>query len=318
MRARYFNNIALKDDIVTKSSTDIYKIKSEFNYYYLLPDDLKPFFVKPFNYRETENEAMYDMKYSGITLYEFIKNNTNGFFSKNEEAFNIIIEQLKKYFETRKKYNKVKESSDNFVYSKVLKRIDNFKKLPEYYKIDNFLKANDLDLDDIVNKFKSYYQCLPSKVRNSTTLTIAHGDLHFSNILVNEETFEIKFIDVKGSTNKEGMYIDEYYDLAKLYHSIEGIYDFIINDNYEIVLNDNLDNYKIQINMSSSKHKEIYKSIYDNVYSELSHNDKEIIRIYTASLFLSMLPLHKDNLKRILAFIKISLLFLDNELQITK
>ena len=35
MRARYFNNIIKKDNVVTKSSTDIYKIKSEFKYYYL-------------------------------------------------------------------------------------------------------------------------------------------------------------------------------------------------------------------------------------------------------------------------------------------
>ena len=37
MKARYFNNVVKNGNVVTKSSTDVYKIKSEFNYYYLLP-----------------------------------------------------------------------------------------------------------------------------------------------------------------------------------------------------------------------------------------------------------------------------------------
>ena len=58
---------------------------------------------------------------------------------------------------------------------------------------------------------------------------ISHGDLCMSNILWSDEMNIIKFIDPKGS---EYMMLDEYYDIAKLSHSIVGNYDQIIYENY--------------------------------------------------------------------------------------
>lgn len=308
MKARYFNNISVNDNIVTKSSTDIYKIKSEFKYYYLLPDDLKPFFVKPFNYRENETHAMYDMEYSGITLYEFIYKNSQIFNDNLNLAINKIIKQLNLYFNTRNKYTRIKDSKD-FVYTKVIKRFDMLKKLPEYQKIEATLKLSNKNLEDLISKFTKKYYSLP-KIKQIQT--IAHGDLHFSNILVNERTYEIKFIDVKGAMKTEDLFMDSYYDLAKLYHSIEGLYDLIINDKYDIKLQNDL-KYSVEVTMKSTIQREVYKEIYNELYSKLSNDELKLVTIYTASLFLSMLPLHKDNLKRIIAFIEISTNFLEDK-----
>lgn len=305
MKARFFNNIKVKDNLVTKSSTDIYKIKSEFYAYYLLPDELKKFFVQPFNYRETGDQAIYDMKYEGITLYEFIEKYSDKHNYDFDKALNTIIEQFLFYFELRNKYTE-ETKQNNFVYDKVIKRFESLKKLPEYTKIQYFLKANDMDLEELINKFKADYQTMPKIVNKKT---IAHGDLHFSNTLVNEETLEIRFIDVKGAMHSKDLYMDYYYDLAKLLHSIEGFYDYIINDEYDISLNDNLDSYRLQIN-ASYKEQQAYSKIYDGIYSKLTEKEKEVIKVYTSSLFLSMLPLHKDSIKRMLAFIKISKKFL--------
>ena len=213
MRARYFNNIIKKDNIVTKSSTDIYKIKSEFKYYYLLPEELRKFYVKPYNYRENENEALYDMDYAGITLFEFL--NTSIIHTDGEtfnKAIDLIIKQLKEYFILKSKYNKI-VSNDNFILNKVLNRVDKLKKLPEYRNLNLFLNMTNTDLDELVNSFKDDYNNI---CELNITKTISHGDLHFSNILINEETFEIKFIDVRGAMHEDDLYIDQYYDYAKL------------------------------------------------------------------------------------------------------
>ena len=304
MRARYFNNIIKKDNVVTKSSTDIYKIKSEFKYYYLLPEELRKFYVKPYNYRENENEALYDMDYAGITLFEFL--NTSIIHTDGEtfdKAIDLVIKQLKEYFILKSKYNKI-VSNDNFILNKVINRIDKLKKLPEYRNLNLFLNMTNTNLDELVSSFKDDYNNINEL---NVTKTISHGDLHFSNILINEKTFEIKFIDVRGAMHEDDLYIDQYYDYAKLAHSIQGLYDYIVNDEFKLKLTDNLDTYNIEFHIYTRLISEYYVKIWDSVCKDLiDDNDYEIIRIYTKSLFLSMLPLHKENLKHIVAFIKIS------------
>lgn len=300
MKARYFNNVVRQDNVVTKSSTNIYKIKSEFNYYYLLPDELKKFYVKPYNYRETEKVAMYDMDYAGITLYEFLSNIDN--VHDKSKSISSIINQLRDYFNIKNKYNKVVKN-DNFVLNKVENRICKLKKLPEYQKLKLFLEMVNINIDNLVLDFEEdYYNVSEEKI----TKTISHGDLHFSNILINEETFEIKFIDVRGATHKDELYIDQYYDYAKLLHSIKGMYDLIINDKFEIDLKEDLSSYNITYIFKNNIVSDTYNEILSEIYKDLDSNTFETIRVYTKSLFLSMLPLHKENLKHVLAFINIS------------
>lgn len=303
MKARYFNNIVKNGNIVTKSSTDVYKIKSEFNYYYLLPDELKKFYVKPYNYRETENEAMYDMDYAGITLFEFLNHtiiHTDG--EVFDKAVNLISKQLSDYFVIKNKYNK-SVKNDNFVLNKVENRINKLKKLPEYERLNLFLKMVNINLDNLVRDFKEdYYNVTEEKIIK----VISHGDLHFSNILVNEETFEIKFIDVRGAMHQEDLYIDQYYDYAKLSHSIQGFYDLVIHDKFELNLKEDLSEYNIKFLFITSLITDAYTKIWTEIYKKLNDDEYEIIKVYTKSLFLSMLPLHKEDLKHVLAFIKIS------------
>lgn len=304
MRARYFNNIIKNNNIVTKSSTDIYKIKSEFKYYYLLPEELKKFYVKPYNYRESENEAMYDMDYAGITLYEFLNKSFIHIEGKEfDKAIDSIIKQLREYFLLKSKYSKTVEN-DNFILNKVLNRIDKLKKIPEYKNLDMFLNMVNTKLDNLINQFKEDYN---NVYESRITKTISHGDLHFSNILINESTFEIKFIDVRGAMHEDDLYIDQYYDYAKLAHSIQGLYDYIVNDEFNFNLSDNLDTYNIEFLIYTKLISDYYSKIWNDVCKDIINaDDYEIIKVYTKSLFLSMLPLHKENLKHILAFIKIS------------
>ena len=58
------------------------------------------------------------------------------------------------------------------------------------------------------------------------TLVESHGDLCLSNILACYDG-NVRFIDPRGS---DSIWLDEYYDMAKLSQSIMGGYDFIIND----------------------------------------------------------------------------------------
>jgi len=88
------------------------------------------------------------------------------------------------------------------------------------------------------------------------------------------------------------------YDLAKLNHSFIGLYDSIISNMYSIDLIDD-NNYNLNI-----FHPDKYlftKEIFEDIFFEEHENLISDINIITANLFLSMLPLHSDDPKRMVA-----------------
>ena len=66
---------------------------------------------------------------------------------------------------------------------------------------------------------------------------VVHGDLCLSNILYDLRSRICKLLDPRGSFGAAGIYGDPRYDVAKLYHSIYGLYDFIANDLFHVSIN---------------------------------------------------------------------------------
>ena len=95
----------------------------------------------------------------------------------------------------------------------------------------------------------------------------------------------IKFIDMRGKQGNEvTLYGDVYYDLAKVYQSLIG-YDNILNG--------------IEID-------DAYRSELVNYFeSMLGEEALNKIKLITASLLISMLPLHEDDEVKFLKYIKL-------------
>jgi capsule biosynthesis phosphatase len=119
--------------------------------------------------------------------------------------------------------------------------------------------------DTLVEKLTNYEN---KSLGYSSTI---HGDPVFTNILKTETG--IKFIDMRGKLGDElTLEGDMYYDFAKIYQSIIG-YDFILND--------------IEIdNIYINKFKTHFESKFIDPDS-IKH-----IKVITASLLFSLLPLH--------------------------
>ena len=73
--------------------------------------------------------------------------------------------------------------------------------LYNFVTLDKFIKK--INLDD--NKKLKSYICdeIINKLREMHKQKLCHGDLHTGNILINEDNFDIKFIDFGSSQNKE-------------------------------------------------------------------------------------------------------------------
>ena len=110
-----------------------------------------------------------------------------------------------------------------------------------------------------------------------------HGDPVFTNVF--QTKTEIKFIDMRGRLGEElSIYGDIYYDFAKVYQSLLG-YDFIINDA-------ELDN------VYCDKLIKHFESRF--LFEELNN-----IKLITASLFFTLIPLHSYSEERINKYFKI-------------
>ena len=132
---------------------------------------------------------------------------------------------------------------------------------------------------------------------NQEFVTMMHGDFCFSNILYDFKSKSVKVIDPRGIDNDGNfsMYGDMRYDVAKLAHSIVGLYDLIIagmfdyNESkpYEVSL-------RLEVADSVLATQEQFRSMLFAGYSV------EELSVYPimVHLFLSMLPLHRDNPER--------------------
>jgi capsule biosynthesis phosphatase len=116
-----------------------------------------------------------------------------------------------------------------------------------------------------------------------THLGAIHGDPVFTNILQTET--QIKLIDMRGKQGEElTIFGDIYYDYAKIYQSILG-YDFILNN----IETDN-----------------IYISLFKfHFESKFQLDEMKKIKLITASLFFTLIPLHQYSEEKFKKYLKL-------------
>lgn len=295
--SRFFNSIDADEYTITKSSTDKRKLYAEYNYYKLLPEDMKHWFVQPYDYLDKGEYASYKMERLHMT--DLSIKWVHG--SIDEIEFNNILDTYFYFFSHRaakecsaEEYSKI---SDKLYVTKLKERIETLKKHKDFEKINGYLKASDIDIEKLVEKYFELKKRRESKVNFDKKLVVGHGDPCFSNTLYSRYTKVMKFIDPKGAENESDLWTNPYYDIAKLSHSICGRYDLLNNHIYDIVLTDEL---KLKIDNINNYDK--FKNLF-RVKLESEGYDYIQVRIYEASLFLSMLPLHMDDPNKVLAFI---------------
>ncbi len=275
LESRVFNNISIKKNgFLRKSSKNIGKMIYEYNWLNeaekLFPS-LVPR-VKNLNY--TGNNCFYEVEYfNNPTLSDIFVFGNIGDYSKKEIISNLVGKL--------KDFQRIKYSGDvsnkNFLSEKLLVRKQGILNLSniDKKKIEELITEN-------INYFSS----------KKFEFTFMHGDYCFSNILYNRRTDELKLIDPRGFTNiDEGfsIYGPCVYDYFKLGHSYIALYDNVIAG-------------------SDPSHFDMEK-MNDRLefFCKLTELSKELILYGMINLFLSMIPLHSDNLSRQTHFMNLSL-----------
>lgn len=293
---RIFNSLRINDGVVWKSGTPQQKIIAESEWFKNIPIPLRrytPQLIDSGMSADTGN-AYYMLEYLPCSpLNEvFVHGRNPDFFWKR--VFNLMggfLEEARKCVTLEKgtpQYHEVYNDAVDLYKNKT------------HLRLADYATSHRIDLhapciyasSELPSIQKIAEDCIARTLALPIIATVLHGDFCFSNILFDSRGGTIKAIDPRGLNQKQEMTIfgDQKYDLAKVCHSVIGLYDFIIAGRFSIE-RPAIGGAYIQFNID-----ERLLSI-QNIFMKGSLlpgiSNKEITPL-TVLLFLSMLPLHAD------------------------
>ena len=230
-------------------------LQGEYYYYNNIPKEIKHLF--PVYLSGSENNIVME-KIIGTTI-------TDIYLSEllTEDLFCEILKNI----EIIQKSVKIISNEIN-IYENYAKKLTNRYNSYDYSKFPNSSK---------------YYTTLLEKLTNYETnkcgkISVIHGDPVFTNILLTKSN-KIKFIDMRGKVGDQyTIYGDWLYDWAKIYQSLLG-YD-------EIMLNKTL----------NSEYKKYYIEYFKNYFiKNYTEDDFKYLQLITNSLLFTLLPLHDND-----------------------
>lgn len=308
-QTRHFNSIEIVDcedgtKKVIKKSKNVEKMSDERNWLYHSPI-AKEFGPKvlgspePGSYEMEfiESHPMQELYCFGILneqqWLQFFDQLTSLFFKELFFNYGPDVKNSEEFVALKK--NEMKKMNDIIL---IEKTIDRLKKVKEMFPLEKYTingeiyKNPALNMTNIIKKLES----ISNNVKYYGTI---HGDLFFGNMMYDKVKKKLNVFDPRGNYgfkdgDKDPGYYkfigDVRYDAAKMNHSINGYYDFIINGLYILEKNGPIIRYQFYDGNS----QEMVKKMFDQFLLKMEF-DKDEIELITGILFLSMIPLHSEN-----------------------
>jgi hypothetical protein len=267
---RYFNHLEMDESTVTKTTKNLQKGLAEATFLTLLPENLKKYYpevLETFHLGETNGYRM--RRFAMLDLSRLLIHNALT-KSQWQELFSSLNEYFSVVPEKKLTAEEVRRSLTSIFIEKLRQRVTDYKN----QKLFDRVAALSEKLTALLEKEIQAYQ--------GDTLHFSHGDLCFSNILTDRENIkDLKLVDPRGAMTLKEAFLPLEYDFAKLSHCVNGKYDWIL---------------------ANSLKTDFQNELHQNLKKELSQiaNDRRInlklMYLGEASLFLSMLPLHLDQM----------------------
>ena len=302
LQARAFNELKIDPVLgtITKRSRESEKFVNEINYLRLLPPDLAVLFPRLIDYSTDWHDPWVEMEYYGYpTLSEvFLFENVDpGVW---ERVFVHLAEIVRAKF--GKYARPLPEGAVREMYAgKTRRRLASMQCGPELAALvrhEGNVVVNGKSVPNLSllwPRIEAYAERLERDARGA----VVHGDLCLSNILYDLRSRICKLIDPRGSFGQAGIYGDPRYDVAKLWHSVHGLYDFITNDLFRV----SIEGTRIELSIrASAAHREIEDRFARVFFADgAGGDDRRDVQFIAALLFASMPALHYDCPQRQLA-----------------
>lgn len=292
---RHFNSLQVSRGIYfLKLSSDAPKMHAEYEFYRQAPSSIRPYFPQVGDIIEQETQTGYEIEI--IPQIDVAKALFNGLFARKEHCFSLI-QQLTNYVLAcpRKKVDRkaYQRCSYQIFVEKTRSRVQQSLSLPQLDVMNNLCH-----LQGWANfaTFAEYaLHCMEEAIVHDNTdeLVLSHGDLFFANMIFDPVTEKLKLIDPRGIRTEDEYagYLPAWYDLAKLSHSIWGHYDLMVYGMMDIVMQGDL---HLGLRSEEVPGLPFLAHYFDEMLQKLQVC-KSSLRLYEGSLFLSMIPLHRED-----------------------
>lgn len=296
--ARAFNSISIDNTrgILTKTSDNKEKLVDEIRWYLRMPGKLQYLLPRIYDYSLDFSAPYVKMEYYGYhTLHESLI-----FGDLSEKRWKSIFQKLLLAMKDMQSFRIVGRDNDcvdairSIYLDKTCERIEKLRTNSLFFP---FFSQPIYINGEKHRCLEEVLELLPRLVDvfllrgAENRFSIIHGDLCFTNILVEDTYNFMRLIDPRGKFGQFDVYGDNYYEYAKLFHTLEGGYDYIIEDMFEIAVDENFITYNI--GSIDRMPWQIFREVFQDHFK-----DECAIRLAEATLFLSMIPLHSDSLKR--------------------
>lgn len=298
LQKRDFNELTIDPVLgtITKRSRHTQKFIDEINYLRLLPPDLAVLFPRIVDFSTDWDDPWVKMEYYGYpTLADIFV-----FENVDPGIWERIFCQLRDIILTGfMRYRRPLALSDlvQMYVGKTRERLQSLKGPPELLELvgsQEPISVNGRRLRNLPAMWDDVAAAV-ERLWHEGQGAIVHGDLCLSNILFDIRSGVCKLLDPRGSFGSTGIYGDPRYDVAKLYHSVHGLYDLIINDLFHI----SVEGREVWLDIRARpQHVEI-KERFEHML--LAHFPRDEILLLTGLLFASMPALHYDAPQRQLA-----------------
>jgi hypothetical protein len=296
---RHFNKMAQTPGVMRKTSADIAKMRGEYTYFHVVPEPMKRFLLPTFDYVEGTNSASYAMEKLSVpdAAIQMVHH------AFDAASFGTLLDAFFAFVGSRGQKTVgapvARDAARREILGKMNMRLDAFAGTEQGRRVDALMTAGGPHggLNAMRRRATALIEAAID-ADTSNTLAIGHGDPCLSNILFHRDIGLFRLIDPRGAQTLDAAWMHPLYDLAKFSHSILGGYDFINNGLFECQLDTNLG---LVLKLERGGTPEWAQAAFLHELSVRGISAR-VMRAYELSLFLSMLPLHHDNPRKLPAF----------------
>lgn len=295
LQARTFNELEVDEVLgtITKRSANRAKFIDEIEYLKLLPDDLKVLFPRVVAQSTSWDAPYLTMEYYGYPSLAdvFVYENVDpGIWEKVfRHLKTILVDGFARHARPLHKGDVAQMllHKSKARHAELMRTLDATSPYRSLFDADQSIRVNGVELKTLPalwGRIGAMAEQLDENARGA----VVHGDMCFSNVLYDLRNRIVKLIDPRGSFGTTGVYGDQRYDVAKLYHSVYGAYDLVVNDLFAV----KVEGADVQLDIRHQpRHAAICQRFEDVFFPAY---DRQEILFVTAMLFASMPALHYE------------------------
>lgn len=295
---RAFNRLSIGEGVVVKSGEPAAKIRAEAQWFRRAPPAVRRYCPQLLEERDEDGRPSYVLEYLHLTpLNElFVHARNPPFF------WDRVFGRIGAFLATCARAAEPAATAPGFagrlagefralVEDKTLARLAAFAAGPGGIALDRPLSLNGSALPPLR---EIAADCMRRALAVPVAPGVLHGDLCLSNILFDGRAGDIKVVDPRGvdATGELSLYGNLCYDLAKLLHSVVGLYDFIIAGAFTL---ERPAPAEFRLHIDVDPRIESIQALLLNRRFLSPGVDPASLLPLTVLLFLSMLPLHADD-----------------------